>query len=140
MGPCALFWGGASSAQIATLGIPQDLTSKSDHNTGEVGGGVSGGQQKPAGEPRRKGLRSGLWDPVWASAHELDRTWFLFASSSEASFGPQPLPLLAVTATSPEELWRSPSQYHSGQISRKFHRCSSSVTSRPPGERRPYPL
>lgn len=40
MGPCALFWGGASSAQIATLGIPQDLTSKSDHNTGEVGRGA----------------------------------------------------------------------------------------------------
>lgn len=59
MGPCALFWGGASSAQIATLGIPEDLTSKSDHNTGGRGAGgqgMSGGRQKPAGEPRRKGL------------------------------------------------------------------------------------
>lgn len=143
MGPCALFWGGASSAQIATLGIPEDLTSKSDHNTG--GGGRGGracleGGRSQQGSPGGRASGSGLWDPVWASAHELDRTWFLFASSSEASFGPQPLLLLAVTATSPEELWRSPSQYHSGQISRKFHRCSSSVTSRPPGERRPYPL
>lgn len=39
MGPCALFWGGASSAQIATLGIPEDLTSKSDQHWGEGGAG-----------------------------------------------------------------------------------------------------
>lgn len=53
MGQCSLFWGGASSARIATLGIPQDLTSKSDHNTG--GQGASGGQQQPGRVAQQEG-------------------------------------------------------------------------------------
>lgn len=105
MGPCYLFWGGSSSAQIATLGIPQDLTPKlAGHNTGR--GYSERGAETRQGSPAERASGSCLWGPVWASAHELDWSWFFFTSSSKACSGilPKPPPSAAVTATSPRVL------------------------------------
>lgn len=91
--PCSLFWGGLSSAQIVTLGIPQNLTPKlGGYHTGK-GYSVRGAETKQ-GSPAERASANCLWGSVWASACELDWSWFLFTSSPKASFGALPTPSL----------------------------------------------
>lgn len=64
------------------------------------------GAETKQGSPAERASASCPWGPVWASARELDWSWFLFTFSSKASFGilAKPSPSSAVTATSPRVL------------------------------------
>lgn len=76
-GSLLLILGRVLFAQIATLGISQDLTPKlAGHDTGR--GYSERGAETRQGSPVERASGSCLWGPVWASAHELDWSWFFF--------------------------------------------------------------